>query len=254
VRTVDSITMEIYSLLLAVGTFFSTLLGGLLAAKYRGRIVLVSAFAAGILISVPLFELLPETFSLALKVGLRLEKVMHVTALGFIFLYVLERYFSVHRICNSGICSNVRHPRGGLFGASELSVHSFMDGFAIGIGFQHDFHVGIIIAFAVICHDFSDGINTVTIMLNSGNSLYSSFKFLLIDAFAPILGVTSTLLFSLSEHYLLLFLPFFAGGFLYLGASDLLPAAHERNPPLTVILLTLLGFLLIFVLSNIIRI
>ena len=250
----DLVYMDMCPIILAVITFFSTLLGGLIAAKYRKSIVLVSAFAAGILISVPLFELLPETFRLALEIGLPLKNVMYLTAVGFIFLYVLERFFSVHRLCDSGVCTNVRHPRGGLFGASELSIHSFMDGFAIGIGFQHDLHVGIVIAFAVICHDFSDGINTVTIMLRSGNSLSSSFKFLLIDALAPVLGVTSTLLFKLSEQYLLLFLPFFAGGFLYLGASDLLPAAHERNPPLTVILLTLLGFLVILVLSNIIRI
>jgi zinc transporter ZupT len=46
-----------------------------------------------------------------------------------------------------------------------------MDGLAIGIGFQLEFHVGIIVAFAVIAHDFSDGLNTVTAMLNSGNSL-----------------------------------------------------------------------------------
>jgi zinc transporter ZupT len=246
--------MDIYPIILTITTFFSTLLGGLLAAKYRTHIAFVSAFAAGILISVPLFELLPETFNLTLQVGFPLENVMYFTALGFIFLYVLERFFSVHRICNSSVCTNVRHSRGGLFGASELSVHSFMDGFAIGIGFQHDFYVGIVIAFAVICHDFSDGINTVTIMLNSGNSLYSSLKFLLIDAFAPVLGATSTLLFRFSEQYLLLFLPFFAGGFLYLGASDLLPAAHEKNPPSTAILLTLFGFLLTFVLSKILRI
>jgi zinc transporter ZupT len=110
--------MYIYPIILAVITFFSTLLGGLLAAKYRTSIVLVSAFAAGILISVPLFELLPETFHLALEVGLPLKNVMYLTAVGFIFLYVLERFFSVHRICNSGVCTNIRHSRGGLFGAS----------------------------------------------------------------------------------------------------------------------------------------
>jgi zinc transporter ZupT len=45
-------------------------------------------------------------------------------------------------------------------------------------------------------------------------------------------------------------LPFFAGGFLYLGASDLLPEAHEKNHPLVSIAFTLLGFLLIFVITR----
>jgi zinc transporter ZupT len=47
-----------------------------------------------------------------------------------------------------------------------------------------------------------------------------------------------------------LFLPFFAGGFLYLGSADLLPQAHEKNHPLTSITFTLLGFLLIFVITT----
>ena len=50
--------------------------------------------------------------------------------------------------------------------------------------------------------------------------------------------------------YLILFLPFFAGGFLYLGSSDLLPEAHEENPPLVTIVFTLLRFLLIFIITR----
>ena len=175
---------------------------------------------------------------------------MYVTALGFIFLYVLERYFSVHRVCEDGVCQNVRHPRGGLLGAAELSAHSFVDGFAIGLGFQAGAHVGIIITVAVISHDFADGINTVTVMMNSGNPVRSSLRMLLLDAIAPVLGAASTLLFTVPEQTLIYILPFFAGGFLYLGASDLLPEAHESNPPAVSLVLSLAGFLLIFVVTR----
>jgi zinc transporter ZupT len=232
-------------------TFVSTLAGGLFAVRYRERFGILAAFAAGVLIAVSLFDLLPEALRLATNAGVPLEQVMYVTALGFIFLLILERYFSVHRVClPDGTCTNERHPKGGLFGASELSAHSFMDGLAIGIGFQVEFHVGTIVAFAVIAHDFSDGLNTVTVMLNSGNSLRSSLKMLLLDAIAPMLGVLSTLAIRIPEDYLILFLPFFAGGFLYLGSADLLPQAHEKNHPLVSIAFTLLGFLLIFVITG----
>jgi len=124
-----------------------------------------------------------------------------------------------------------------------------MDGLAIGIGFQVDFNVGIIVAFAVIAHDFSDGLNTVTVMLGSGNSLRSTLTMLVLDAIAPLLGALLTLLIGVPNNYLVLFLPFFAGGFLYLGSADLLPQAHEKEPPLVSITFTLLGFLLIFVVT-----
>ena len=47
---------------------------------------------------------------------------------------------------------------------------------------------------------------------------------------------------------------FAAGGFLYLGAGDLLPEAHEENPPLVSIISTLAGFLLIFLISGLLKI
>jgi zinc transporter ZupT len=232
-------------------TFFSTLLGGLFAVRYRKRFGILAAFAAGVLIAVSFFDLLPETFKLAKNAGVPLEQVMYVTAVGFIFLLVLERYFSVHKVCLAdGTCTNVHHHRGGFFGTAELSVHSFMDGLAIGIGFQMEFHIGIIVAFAVIAHDFSDALNTVTLMLKSGNSVRSSFKMLLLDAITPVLGVLSTLVIRIPKNYLILFLPFFAGGFLYFGSSDLLPQAHEKDDPLVSIAFTLMGFLLIFVITR----
>jgi zinc transporter, ZIP family len=227
------------------------MLGGLFAVRFRNKFGMLAAFAAGILIAVSLFDLLPESLRLAQAAGVPLERVMYLTAAGFIFLLILERYFSVHRVCfPDGKCTNVHHHKGGFFGAGELSAHSFMDGLAIGIGFQSEFHVGMIVAIAVIAHDFTDGLNTVTVMLNSGNSLRSSIKMLVLDAIAPVLGVLSTLLVRVPENYLILILPFFAGGFLYLGSSDLLPEAHEKSDPLIAIVLTLLGFLLIFVITR----
>ena len=73
---------------------------------------------------------------------------------------------------------------------------------------------------------------------------------LLLDAIAPGLGVLATLVIRIPENYLILFLPFFAGGFLYLGSSDLLPQAHEKDAPGISIAFTLLGFLLIFVVTR----
>jgi zinc transporter ZupT len=243
--------MNRFAIIFGAVTCVSTLAGGLFAVRYRERFGILAAFAAGVLIAVSLFDLLPEALRLATNAGVSSEQVMYVTAVGFMFLLILERYFSVHRIClPDGTCTNERHPKGGLFGASELSAHSFMDGLAIGIGFQLEFHVGIIVAFAVIAHDFSDGLNTVTVMLNSGNSLRASLKMLLLDAIAPMLGVLSTLAIRIPENYLISFLPFFAGGFLYLGSADLLPQAHEKNHPLVSIAFTLLGFLLIFVITG----
>ena len=226
--------------------FLSTLLGGLAAVRFRTWFGTLAAFASGVLIAVPLFDLLPEALTLGAASKIPPQNVMYVTAAGFLFLLTLSRYISVHRICEDGICRNVRHPQAGWFGASELSLHSFMDGFAIGLGFQANTEAGLLVAAAVIAHDFSDGMNTVTVMLHAGNSLRSSLQMLIVDAVAPVLGAVSTLFIVAPPSVLVYLLPFFAGGFLYLGASDLLPEAHEKNPPLVSLLSTLAGFFVIF--------
>jgi len=105
----------------------------------------------------------------------------------------------LHHTTHFFVCRNERHSRGGLLGAVELSAHSFVDGFAIGLGFQVDVHVGVIVTVAVILHDFADGINTVTVMMNSGNSVKSSMRMLPLDAIAPVLGAASTLPIAVPE-------------------------------------------------------
>ncbi|MFW9867103.1 MAG: hypothetical protein ACFFEN_13490 [Candidatus Thorarchaeota archaeon] len=62
--------MNTIALLLTIITFFSTLSGGLLAVKFRVRLDLFIAFAAGVLIGIPLFELLPEAMNLAFQLNM----------------------------------------------------------------------------------------------------------------------------------------------------------------------------------------
>jgi ZIP family zinc transporter len=241
--------MNLNAIILAVVTCFSTLLGGTFAARHRKNIGILGAFAAGVLITTSLLDILPQTFKLAQSANVLLEDVMALTVVGFLFLYIISRLISEHVFSKDGEYVEVKHPLGGVFATSELSVHSFIDGLAIGFGLEADIHVGIMIAFAVICHDFTDGLSTVAVMLNSGNSLRNSLRMLFLDAIAPVLGAVVTLFLQLPPYYIVLLLPFFAGGFLYLGASDLLPQAHEENPPTLTVITCTAGFALIFILS-----
>jgi ZIP family zinc transporter len=241
--------MNFAAIVLAVITCFSTMFGGIFATRHRKKIGILGAFAAGVLITTSLLDILPQTFTLAQSANVLLEDVMALTVVGFLFLYIISRLVGEHVFSKDGEYVEVKHPLGGVFATSELSVHSFIDGLAIGFGLEADIHVGIIIAFAVICHDFTDGLSTVTVMLNSGNSLRNSLRMLFLDAVAPVLGVVVTLFFQLSPYYIALLLPFFAGGFLYLGASDLLPRAQEENPTALTVITCTAGFVLIFVLT-----
>jgi ZIP family zinc transporter len=125
-----------------------------------------------------------------------------------------------------------------------------MDGIGIGLGFQINPGIGLLVAIAVISHGFTDGLNNTTLMLVHKNELKKAKKFLLLHAVAPVLGAISTLFFKVSPHFLILYLGFFAGFLLYIGASDILPEAHSQKSSYKLIGLTVLGVAFIFIISR----
>ena len=168
--------------IIAAAAFLSTLLGGLLALKLRDKLHLILGFSAGAVIGVAFFDLLPEAIDFGEKFHTP-AAILSCAALGFLSYLVLDRIWSFH---------GESAPRGG-FAAVVLCIHSLLDGVAIGFAFQTSHQVGIVVAIAVLTHDFSDGINTMNIVLKNGGDRARAFRWLLVDALAPALGMASTL-------------------------------------------------------------
>lgn len=236
-------------ILLSIATFISTLLGGLFAIKNRERLHLIMSFTAGVLIAVCFFDIMPEIFKIASKIDGEPTGALIAIVSGFLAIHVLEKFAVIHTSHEEEYATH-KHPTIGLINASGLSFHSFLDGVGIGLGFAVSPHVGLVIAIAVIAHDFSDGLNTVTLMLSHKNTLRKSAGLLMVDAVAPVLGALSTFLFRILESILQLYLGFFVGFLLYIAASDLLPEAHSRHSSYKMISLTVFGALFIFIVTR----
>ena len=161
-------------------------MGGLLALRLRDKLHLILGFSAGAVIGVAFFDLLPEAIDFGRQFHTAAD-ILAWTALGFLFYLVLDRILLFH---------GDAAPRGS-FAASVLCVHSLLDGIAIGLAFQASREVGIVVAIAVLTHDFSDGINTTNIILKNGGNRSQSLGWLLLDALAPVAGVASTRFFTL---------------------------------------------------------
>jgi ZIP family zinc transporter len=226
---------------IAIGAFIATLLGGFFAIKFRDKLHLILGFSAGALVGVAFFDLLPESFEIGGKFW-EGSTITLVIALGFIAYMILDRLFFMH--CHEE--GHDHHPHKGRFGAGSLSVHSFLDGIAIGVAFQVSSAIGAIVAAAVLAHDFSDGINTVSMILRNGGEKRQAFRWLLVDALAPVIGILSTLLFTIPESYIGLILALFCGFFLYIGASDLLPESHHSHPTRWTTFATVVGMAVIY--------
>lgn len=231
-------------------TFGAILGGGGFALRYQGKLALIIGFSAGLRLGAAFFNLIPESMELVGR-SISLESLMLALTGGFLLLYVLERFTIMH-VCQDGACEYGRHQDIGILGAAGLSLHTLLDGMAIGMGFQASYNLGMIIAAAVLFHAFSDGFSLVGVMLANKNTTASTLRMLMVQAVAPVVGIGLATFLAVPAAVLGLSLAFFAGFFIYLGASDLLPEAHREDTSWVVMTTTLLGFVFIFSVRNLI--
>lgn len=228
-------------LYVALAASAATFIGGSFALRFRDKLHLILGFSAGTVVGVALFDLLPEAIELGTQYH-EVETIVFFTALGFFGYLILDRFVLLHTHEEDEKVNNAR----GFFGALTISAHSFLDGVVVGVSFQASAIIGLVVATAVLTHNFSDGINTVNLVLRSGGNWNKVFRWLLANAAAPAVGIVSTLFFHIPESYIGLMLAVFVGSFLYLSASDLIPESHHRHPRALTTVMTLLGAALIY--------
>jgi len=238
-------------IILSICTFFSTLFGGLFGLKNQDKLHLILGFTAGVLLGVVSFDIFPEIFENVEKLNLPPVEPMIALVVGFLLFHILEKTVLIHHSQEDEYGIH-KHPTVGVLSALALTGHSFMDGVGIGLGFQVSIATGILVAIAVISHDFADGLNTVTLVLVNDNPQKRALKFLFLDALAPVAGAASTLLFTLPQNFLVLYLGFFAGFLLYIGAANILPEAHAKHSSIGTIIMTVLGAVFIFLVTRVV--
>lgn len=228
----------IFGVLAAVFTY----LGGLFALKFKDKLHLILSFSAGAVLGVAFFDLLPEALELT-EGTYDTHLVTALVALGFLVFMVLSRWVLMHP--HSEDCEEPTHQ--GRIAAGSMAIHSFLDGAAIGLAFQVSSAVGIVVAVAVLVHDFSDGINTVGLILKNKGKTSEAIKWLVVDAVAPLLGVLVATTFVLPAATLGVILALFCGFFIFIGASDLLPESHHNHAKVPAVLATTLGCAVMYV-------
>ena len=204
----------------------SSVIGGLLPIYSRLKHIRTNylvGFAAGVLISTAIFEMLPEALSASNS------SIVRPLALGFFSLYLLEKSVMIHA-CKETECDV--HTSGWV-GMIGLGLESVLDGIAIAVGYITEPALGLVIAFAVAVHELPVGFSTTVILKRSEFDRKNTLIMLFITSFLTVVGALVAGFFP--QEYFGEILAFTTGTFLYIGASDLLPHAHERVDWLVVV-------------------
>lgn len=223
-------------------TVLSTLGGGLVALRLHRDLHTLIALTGGVVVAVALFDVLPE----ALEAVGDPHRVTALVGVGFLTFFVAERALVLHHRDEPEQAR--AHARVGVLGAAGLSAHSFVDGLGIGLAFGIDTTTGMLVFLAVVSHDFADGLNTVSFILRQSGNRAQAIRWLAVDAIAPLLGAIVGASLNVSAQHLGYLLALYAGFFLFMGATDLLPEAHQHPSRLRVGL-TVIGFVAVFALT-----
>ena len=206
----------------------------------------VNSFAAGLILAIAFFHLIPEAVELS-------EIAAPVIFLGFFLFYMMENFLVIHSGSElhyhpSDPCLSHTSTVTGVMAFSGLVFHSLVDGIIIGIGFELSTELGLLAAFAVISHEVPEGITSFALInetMPEKASLLSA-----IVAIATPIGALFSLFFiqNLSENIIGILLGLAAGTFIYVAASDLIPHTHG-NQNFRTLISFLVGAILIILLS-----
>jgi len=213
-------------------------------------LLLLVAFSAGALIGAAFLDLIPEAIS---KIGIEgnsLLKIFLYLILGFCVFFILEQFLMWHHH------HATKHPEIKPFSYLILisdGLHNFIDGLVIAGSFIVSFPMGLVTSFAVALHEIPQEIGDFAVLIYGGikkdRALFLNFVSAAVAIFGGVIGF---FLFRKIGEGTLFLLPFIAGNFIYIAASDLIPQIKEEKDFLksaTRFLVFLAGIFLMFLLK-----
>jgi zinc and cadmium transporter len=216
-------------------------------AKDHHRLMFLVSFAAGSMIAVVFFDLLPE----ALEIYNEPMPAMEFLILGFVLFLLIEKSLLYYH-CHEKNCPAHQSVKLIMLGDA---VHNLLDGAAIAASFMVSLTMGVFTTLAIIIHEVPQEIGDTGILLHAG---YTRVKVIFYNLITALTAVIGGLLAYYALNYFNASLPYVlaitAGGFVYISAADLLPELQkDSDTRLNVILHSatfILGILIIWVLGK----
>jgi ZIP family zinc transporter len=234
---------------LAALTVGATTLGGFTAFRAKDRFHLVLGLSAGLLLGLVAFDLFPEFSKNSTVVGNKIPAVYLAFVIGFLLLHFSEQFAGSHEPAESDFDHDHSHYGNiaGSLGALAMAIHIFLDGVALGVAFKVSHKLGYAVFLALLVHAFSDGLNTVAMLVKTNKWRKNALQLLEVDAMARIGGASIGTYVAFSENWISIYLALFAGFLIYIATSHILPEAHSRHPSRVTMAATLVGVVAMFI-------
>jgi zinc and cadmium transporter len=189
--------------------------------KILSKILLVLiGLSAGALMGGAFLHLLPEAAEKSSGLDVYL-----VVLIGFILFFLIEKVLH-WRHCHKGECDVHTFRYMNLIGDS---IHNFIDGLIMAASFVVSVPLGITTTIAIATHEIPQEIGDFAVLIYGGFSKRKAIMLNFVVALTAVLGgIVGYFVSNLIEDIVLLILPFAAGGFIYIAATDLVPEIRKE--------------------------
>jgi zinc and cadmium transporter len=194
-----------------------------LSEKTLHRLLLpLVALSAGSLLGGAFFHMIPESIE---KTGAETTVFIYVVG-GFAFFLLLEQLLHWHH-CHRDEIQHCKKPQTYLILIGD-GIHNFIGGIAVAGTFLIDIRLGISTWLAAAAHEIPQEIGDFGVLVHGGWTRKKALLLNLLSASTFLLGGLLAYMLSFSDwiYYLI---PFAAGNFIYIGASDLIPEVNKHE-------------------------
>jgi len=219
----SNIINSLIAVILVSATSFVGALGLVLEDKLLNKLLIsLVAFSAGSMIGAAFFHMLPEVL-----ISQGAETTFVYLLFGFCLFFVLERILR-WRHCHKEACETHQHL--GWINIVGDGTHNFIDGLTIFASFLVGPALGIPVTISIIMHEIPHEMGVFGVLVYSGFSKIKAVIYNFLTGLVAVAGViVGWLFFAQSQSLSQFVLPFAAGGFIYIAASDLIPELHKEK-------------------------
>lgn len=220
------------------GTMFGASLGVLVKNPSNRMLAVITGFAGGIMLSVVVFDLLPEAIN-----NWNLSKALFFSIVGMVIVMAFD----------SAVGSKKSpYVKAATITSLGLMMHNFPEGIIMGCGFASGTTLGIKMALIIGIHDIPEGMAVAAPLMASKAGKLKIMIYAIFTAIPTLVGaLAGGLISNISGNILGCCLSLASGIMLYVVCGEMLPQSSRLWNGRTRTIGVLLGILCGFVITNV---
>lgn len=234
-----------FAFILTILAGLSTMLGSIFIFNKKNENIIIAAlaFASGVMFTVSITDLIPESYNLLINIFPKFPAIIYMLIFvvsGIIFSMFIDKYIptdnSLYRV--------------GVFAMLAIIIHNIPEGIATFMATNTNIMLGISLTIAIALHNIPEGISISIPIYYATNSKFKAIFYTFISAISEPFGALLTYLFLsnyINDRIMGFLFGLIAGIMIHISMYELLPTSKSYNKLSITWLFFILGLIVMLI-------